>query len=128
MNRSLGKIVFAPATLFMATLSIWGQGVSSIRGLVTDPQKSVIALAKVTLTDSTTGQARSTVTSASGEYQFPQLRPGMYSIVVESPGFAKAEAKEIVLLVDTPSSLDFSLTVATSATTVDVMADVIQLN
>jgi hypothetical protein len=123
-----GRTIFILATIAATAVSAWAQGVSSLRGVVSDPQKAVVALAKVSLADSTTGQIRSTVTSATGEYQFPQLRPGMYSLTVESPGFSKAEVKEISLLVDTPATIDISLEVAAGASTVNVVADVVQLN
>ncbi len=128
MNLLGKRVIFMAAALALAASGGWAQGVSSLRGLVTDPQKAAIAVAKVTLTDSDTGQSRSTVTDTSGQYQFSQLRPGKYSLTVESPGFGKAELKEISLLVDTPASADISLEVAKSTTTVDVVAEVVQIN
>ncbi|HKD09787.1 MAG TPA: carboxypeptidase-like regulatory domain-containing protein [Bryobacteraceae bacterium] len=108
--------------------TIFAQGSSSLRGTVTDAQKAVIATAKVTLTDKDAGLTRSTVTSAAGEYQFSQVRPGSYKLTVESPGFAERTIDGLTLLVDTPSTMDVLLDVATSASSVSVNAEVTQLN
>jgi hypothetical protein len=114
--------------LCAVTTSLLAQGASSLRGTVTDPQKAVIATAKVTLTDQSAGISRSAVSSDAGEFQFLQVRPGVYSLTVESSGFATRQLDGIKLLVDTPSTVDVALELATSASTVSVVADVAQLN
>ncbi|HVW84986.1 MAG TPA: TonB-dependent receptor [Bryobacteraceae bacterium] len=121
--------VFAALAAFCAlSVSLWAQGASSLRGTITDPQKAVIATAKVTLTDKDAGVTRSAVTSQSGEYQFLQVRPGTYTVSVESPGFAPRTVENVKLLVDTPASIDIALDVAASASTVSVVAESAQLN
>ena len=104
------------------------QGTTSLRGAITDPQKAAVATAKVTLTDKDTGSIHSTLSQATGEYQFSQLPPGVYMLTVEAPGFSVARVDNLHLLVDTPSTSDITLTLATSAATVNVSADVEQLN
>ena len=111
-----------------SSISAWAQGTSSLRGAVTDQQKAVIAAAQVTLTDQDTGVVRTMVTQDTGQYQFLQLRPGSYSLAVEAPGFSVTRAGKIQLLVDTPATVDVSLQVAASATSVNVVADSAQLN
>jgi hypothetical protein len=116
------------AAILVSTTSIWAQGTSSLRGVVTDPQKAIIATAKLTLTDQDTGVVRSSLTQDTGQYQFLQLRPGSYSLTVEVPGFSTAKMEGIKLLVDSPSTVDVSMQVAASAATVDVIAEAVQLN
>ncbi len=121
--------IFATFAIFCAaSCSLWAQGASSLRGTVTDPQKAVIATAKVTLTDKDAGAVRSALSSQTGEYQFLQVRPGNYALTIESPGFATRVVAGITLLVDTPSTVDVALEVAGSTSTVSVVADVAQLN
>ena len=85
-------IAFAAVTII--GIPAWAQGSSSLRGVITDPQQSVVVAAKVTLTDKDTGLTRSVITLDTGQYQFLQIRPGSYALTVESPGFsiAKVEA------------------------------------
>jgi hypothetical protein len=88
----------------------------------------VLAVAKLTLTDKDAGISRSAVTSSTGEYQFLQIRPGTYALTIESPGFAIRQVESIKLLVDTPSTVDISLELASSTSSVSVSAEVAQLN
>ena len=104
------------------------QGTSSLRGVVLDPQKASVVGAIVTLTDKDTGVVRATPTQDGGQYSFVQIKPGTYSIKVEAPGFGVQQLDGIKLLVDTPSTLDVDLLVATSSAQVNVTADVVQLN
>ncbi|MBV8819053.1 MAG: carboxypeptidase regulatory-like domain-containing protein, partial [Acidobacteriaceae bacterium] len=118
----------ALAIITFAASGLWAQGSSSIRGQVTDSQKGVITSAAVSLADKDTGASRTTVTSSSGEYQFLQLRPGTYMLTVKAPGFTTKEVENVQLLVDTPVSLDVTLDVASSTSTVNVSAEAPPLN
>jgi hypothetical protein len=122
------KVLTTFAILCAVTCGLWAQGASSLRGTVTDPQKAVISAAKITLTDIDEGAVRAAVSSPSGEYQFLQVRPGNYSLTVESPGFATGTVSGIKLLVDTPSTVDVSLELAGTSSTVSVVAETAQLN
>ncbi|MGB6405817.1 MAG: carboxypeptidase-like regulatory domain-containing protein, partial [Candidatus Sulfotelmatobacter sp.] len=51
---------------------------STILGTATDPQGALIAGAKVTLTNVDTGVQWKATTTASGDYQFPNLIAGHY--------------------------------------------------
>ena len=62
---------------------------STILGTVTDPQGAVIAGAKVTLTNVDTGVQWKATTTASGDYQFPNLIAGHYKVEVFKEGFAR---------------------------------------
>ncbi len=118
----------AVAALCLLTGSLWAQGAASLRGVVSDPQKASIGSAKVTLTETESGSVRQGTTSASGEYEFLQVRPGSYVLRVEAPGFSLSEVKGITLLVDTPATVDVAMQLASSATTVSVVAEATQLN
>ena len=47
-----------------------------ILGTVVDPSGAVVAHAKVTITNTATGAARTIATTAAGEYTAPGLEPG----------------------------------------------------
>ena len=65
---------------------------------------------------------RSTTTGTEGGYEFLQLTPGTYSLVVEMAGFRKYEQKAIQLLVNTPANTNVTLDVGATTETVEVTA------
>jgi hypothetical protein len=69
----------------------------------------VVANAKVTITEVTTGVNHFGQTNDSGNYTFPNLPPGSYSVAVEQTGFKKEIRKDITLLVDTTTRVDVQL-------------------
>src|SRR5262249_26226473 len=71
------------------------QSSGSIRGEVKDVQGAVISGAKVHLTDVNQGDTRDVVTNQEGVFFFNPLKPSVYRLVVEAPGFKKYEVKEI---------------------------------
>src|SRR5258708_19843462 len=73
--------------LVLCFISVAGfaQGTSAtIVGTVTDPQKAVVAGAKITATNTATGLERSTNSTSPGDYPIPNLPPGVYDVKVEA--------------------------------------------
>ena len=64
-----------------------GETTSAIVGQVTDATDAAIPGATVTITNRETGLKRSAKTDDSGRFNFPQLKPGTYSVKVEAEGF-----------------------------------------
>ncbi|MEO7144947.1 MAG: carboxypeptidase-like regulatory domain-containing protein, partial [Bryobacteraceae bacterium] len=68
----------------------YGQAVNAtVLGTVTDITGGAIPNAKVTATETDTGISRTSQTNESGNYTFPDLPPGRYSVTVEVAGFKK---------------------------------------
>ncbi|HVH72565.1 MAG TPA: carboxypeptidase-like regulatory domain-containing protein [Candidatus Dormibacteraeota bacterium] len=84
--------------LFLAGHLARGQTLTTgqVVGAVTDPSGAAVPGAKVELRDIATGAVHSTTTNDQGQYLFPQIPPGRYSVTVTASGFAQA----IVPLVD----------------------------
>jgi hypothetical protein len=100
--------------LFLTAIPLWGQlPTSTLNGLVTDPRDLPVAGAKVTLTNQATGLKRETTTSDAGQYVFPELPPGEYSLRIEGSGFAPREYKDLHLEVGRAITIDAKLTLAT---------------
>ena len=53
---------------------------ASLVGTVKDPQGALVPRATVSLTNSETGVAQSTLTDDSGNFEFSVVRPGSYEI------------------------------------------------
>jgi Carboxypeptidase regulatory-like domain/TonB-dependent Receptor Plug Domain len=101
---------------------LYGQATSSFSGTVTDKSGSVVAGASVKATAQATGISREARTDDSGHYLIPLLSVGNYTVRVDSQGFQSAEQKDLRLQVDERRELDFTLSPASVATTVEVSA------
>ncbi|HEX8800521.1 MAG TPA: carboxypeptidase-like regulatory domain-containing protein, partial [Terriglobales bacterium] len=125
MTRFL--LVFTVLGLLAGTM--WAQGgTGELTGLVTDPSGAVIANAQITLTNSATGETRTTVTTAAGTYRFPALPVvGTYTLETAPKGFKGAKVANIVVSVGTIVNQDVKLELGTSAEQVTVEAGVQQV-
>ncbi|HTQ95392.1 MAG TPA: carboxypeptidase-like regulatory domain-containing protein, partial [Candidatus Acidoferrum sp.] len=92
-----GLLTFCVLVLF-ASGSLVGQGIfATLTGVVSDSSGAVVADAKITLTDSTSGSARETVSNGDGYFAFASVPVGSYSLTVEAKGFEKYKADDIRL-------------------------------
>src|SRR5436305_11266969 len=89
--KRLGLWATAIALLLgMATFSIAQSIVSGdLTGTVTDPTGAVVPNVTVTVTNTQTGEARTSTTNANGIYRAALLRPGAYTVTVQPQGFAQ---------------------------------------
>src|SRR6266550_710942 len=100
---------------------------ATIVGTVTDPSGSVIANAKITVTNLETNLTRSITTNDSGQYVLPDLHIGHYNVKAEASGFKVAEQKGLVLNVGDRTRLDFQLVLGAASETVTVEANVVRV-
>lgn len=94
------KRIFSAATaaLFFLSMHVAAQTQTArLVGSVSDASGGTVANAKVTATQQETKKTNTTSTSTSGEYVFPVLQPGTYSLTVEAPGFRKAVVEGLEL-------------------------------
>ena len=120
------KHCFLTVLIFASSWSLAQTATSSLRGTVTDPGGSLIVGATVTLESKETGFHQVHKTERDGGYQFQQVPPATYTVTVESPGFS-AESSVIQLLVSQPATLNVSLRLSSSATTVEVDAGTVEV-
>jgi len=99
--------------LAMRGLAAAQVGGGQITGIVTDQAGAAVPGATVTSTNRETGALRTTVSSSSGLYTIPGLRPGEYSVAVERSGFRTARQEGIRVETGLTRQLDFSLAVRT---------------
>ena len=93
---------------------------ATLLGTVTDCSGAIVPNAKVTVTEVNTGVSRTGQTNESGNYTFPDLAPGQYSVTVESSGFKKETRKDITLTVNSSTRIDVQLTPGNVTETVEV--------
>ncbi len=97
MMRLAGVLVlFAIAG---ATSLSFGQGQGTLSGTVTDQQGAVVAGATVEVTNTSTGDKRSAVTTDDGFYTVPNLSVALYDVTVTGAGFAQSTVKAVKISV-----------------------------
>ncbi|HZZ15892.1 MAG TPA: carboxypeptidase-like regulatory domain-containing protein, partial [Candidatus Sulfotelmatobacter sp.] len=100
---------------------------TSVRGNVTDPSGALISGVAVTVAESSIGFTQTHQTNEKGEYSFQQIPPGSYQIKISAPGFSERTEKA-QLLVNQPATINITLTVGSSNTTIEVISDTTALN
>ena len=101
---------------------------TSLHGTVTDQTGAVLSGVHVTIRDPETGAQAEVLTDAHGNYNFEQVTPGKYSILVEATGFTSQKQEGVELLVNQPTSANFKLPVASATQTVEVVDTASSLN
>jgi hypothetical protein len=108
MTRVLRRAIYATVVgIFAAVLPASAQlDTGTIVGTVRDQSGGVVPGATVTATQESTGTAANTVSSDKGQFVFPNLKIGTYSISAELPGFRKSVQTGIVLHVQERIDVD----------------------
>jgi hypothetical protein len=97
-----------------------GETTSAIVGEVRDATNAVVPGASVTITSREAGLKRSAQTDDAGRFNFPQLKPGTYSVKVEAAGFEPGKNDNVVSGLGQKQTVDFKLVVAHSNEVVEV--------
>ena len=120
MNRLPSISLF----LLLASISMPAQTVdTAIVGTVTDHSGAVISGAKVTITSTATGIAKSAVTAATGEYAVNYLLPGSYDIAVTANGFTTTQQRGVVVQLSQQARVDLQLQVGMANEQVTVQGE-----
>ncbi len=100
----------------------------TILGSAVDPSGAVVVGAKVDLTNKATNWRTRVTTDGQGHYAFPNVVPGTYSVAIRATGFRTLEENNVVVEVNTSSTINFKLIVGeANATTVEVTGQQIEL-
>jgi Carboxypeptidase regulatory-like domain/TonB dependent receptor len=101
---------------------------ASVSGRVTDQQNAVIPNVEVELRNVDTNSTQTTKTNGDGIYSFPSLRPGNYVMSVRKEQFQTVSVTGITLNVQDNLSRNFVLQIGSSAVSVTVEANGININ
>lgn len=91
-----------------------------VNGRVTDGTGARVTDAPVQIVEETTNVNLRTKTNASGEYAFPALVPGKYTISVSMPGFKAFKEEHIQVDLGTTTQIDLTLQVGATDSAVTV--------
>ncbi len=97
---------------------------SVIFGTVTDASGAAVANVPVIATSVATGEAAKVMTNESGNYVFPNLQPGTYTVTCEAPGFRKAQVSKVLVEVNQRGRVDLAMQVGEVREVVSVQANV----
>src|SRR5260370_41124680 len=96
-------VIFAVTIAAIISLPAYAQlDTGSIVGTITDPSGAVLPGVTVTATQLETGVATTAVTTDRGQYVFPSLKIGRYSVAAELTGVCRAGVGGVGLHVPGP--------------------------
>ncbi len=116
------------AFVIFAALPCFGQTFGEITGVVTDPSGALVVGAAVTVSNPATNLTRTATTNNAGNYTFPSLLPGVYSVKAEMQGFQGEIRGGVELQVQQVARIDFQLKVGSLTETVEVISGAPLLN
>src|SRR5580698_8858176 len=121
---STTKVIWA-ALLFVAVFAASAHAQStfgSVVGTVQDATNAVVPGAAVTLHSQDDNSDRVTTSSSTGDFQFVNLKPGRYSVVSKSSGFADAQVAAFDLAPRQTARVNVVMNVQSQQQTVEVSA------
>ena len=125
--RSVAVLSLVLALSTLAPLAS-AQVSARIKGTVTDPAGAVVPSVTVVATNQETGVKLTTTTTSTGDYLFPSLPIGTYTISASAPGFKGFTATGIVLNIDQEYVEPVKLALGNATDQVQVEADTVQVN
>jgi hypothetical protein len=110
--------------MLSSTAVMFAQGTGGrILGRVSDPSGAVLSNVKVTATNDATGVTHDSLTNDSGDYVFPELAVGTYSLSFDLSGFKKAIRHAITLDVNQVITLNMAMQLGGAQEVVDVTSE-----
>jgi len=119
-NAAFALLVASIALLLPMRCSAQSQTTSAIVGQVTDTTGAAVPGAAVTIRNEATGLTRAAKTDSAGEFNFPLLLPGTYSVRVEAAGFEPQTNGNVASGLGQKQTVNFRLQVAHAKQTVEV--------
>lgn len=122
--RSLFAFLTVASLMLLLPLVTLGQARTEgqLAGTVVDPSGAGVPNATLTISEPSTGFSTTVKASASGDYTFPDLQPGIYSLTASANGFATKTYKSVNIDAGRVSNLKVELKVGSSVETVEVSA------
>ena len=130
MRHALLAFLCAALPFSLAAKPAYPQGetTSAIAGQVSDDSGAPIPRALITVTNNDTGLKRTATTDNFGRFNFPQLKPGAYSVRIEAQGFEPQQDDSVSSALGQTQSVNVTLRIAESTQTVRVISEAAILN
>ena len=122
--RALYQGLLFVVVCLVFSLPLSAQGTDGrILGRIADPSGAVLANVKITATNDATGVKVDAVSNESGDYVFPDLAVGSYSLSFDLSGFKKVVRHNIALDVNQVITLNMTMQLGTTQEVVDVTSE-----
>lgn len=119
--KAFRRVAVCALTILLGVSCALAQTVTgSITGEVTDQSGAVVSGARVIATNAATGVKTAAQTNSAGVYTIRFLPIGTYTVNVDAKGFASAQVPAFSLEIDQTATVNVTVQVGTSATTVQV--------
>ena len=118
-------LAITAVALCMAAVASAQEG--TITGQVTDSTGAAVPGATITITQTKTGETRTTDSSGAGLYTMPGLAVGTYDLKANATGFQAYTKTGIVVNEASTFRADVTLTVGAASQTVTVQANALQV-
>jgi hypothetical protein len=127
-RRGFRFVVAMLAVCLLASTHAFAQGggastTGSINGKVADSSGGVLPGVTVSATSPSAMGAQTSVTDTGGNYRFPALPPGTYTVTYELPGFNTLKRENIQISMGFTATVNVELAVASLQETVTVTGD-----
>lgn len=127
MRKLAVGVLFATLACSSTNLAAQSSLGGSVNGTVSDPTGAAVANATVQLRSNSTGVAENTKTSSAGQFVFPVVLVGDYSIRVSASGFSDTVLKDVTVVPNKATTEAVTLKVGSSAESVEVVASSVNL-
>src|SRR5713101_7140068 len=114
--------LFALAHVLFGTIALAQTDRASLEGTVTDPSGAVISGASVRILATQTSLSQQRTTNPNGEYRFPGIANGEYTVSVSNSGFKTKVIADVFLEVGQTRTLDVVLQIGDASEEVEVVA------
>src|SRR5436190_12798924 len=127
-RRGFHLVVAVLAACLLASTHAFAQGggastTGSINGKVADNSQAVLPGVTVTVASPSLMGVQTAVTDGGGNYRFPALPPGTYTVTFELPGFNTLKRENIQIAMGFTEAVNVELAVASLQETVTVTGD-----
>ena len=118
-RSAVSRMAMFAVLLLVGALAAQAQTTGTISGVVTDKAGALVAKVEVKARNTASGEVRTAMSNAAGEYSFPSLEPGDYELTFALAGFATV-VETATLNVTEHIAVNTSMQVSAVATTVEV--------
>src|SRR3984893_18506346 len=128
-SRSTWTRLLLAFVVLALSVGAFAQGAGQLTGQVTDSTGAVVSGVEVKLSNTATGEVRTTVTTPAGIYTFPALPiVGTYTLEIAAKAFNSTKVQNIIASVGTVTSVAAKLEIgaSTEQVTVEAGAETVQ--
>src|SRR5438105_9193436 len=114
-------VAFVVLTLALAE-TLCGQSTAggSVTGTVQDPSGAVVPAASLVLTNNETKVPLATTSSSAGQFVFPVVPAGEYTLTTTNPGFAQSLITGVIVRLNQTTTITVDLKVGSTGSSVKV--------